>query len=151
MTLLRKERVFYPLWWEATMPLCIWGQETALSCWTFTKNKNFHAWPTEVKELVGCPSSSTFFWKEKHNSICLPSMTHPACWWLCLPLFWLLAIPPFLWSCGASPQSFTNPQDLRAMLAECKLLLHLCLFSQSACSSWELLWRNQSLDCAWQL
>lgn len=38
MTFLRKGRLFYPLWCEATMHLCF----GALSYWTFTLTRHFH-------------------------------------------------------------------------------------------------------------
>ena len=86
----------------------------------------------------------------KYNSTGLTPITCPPCLQLSLPLCWQLAIPPFLWRCGASSQPFTDPQVRWAMPAVCKALLHLCLSSEWACNSWEPPWRNQSPDCTWQ-
>lgn len=79
---------------------------------------------------------------KQHEITGLPPIIHPTCWQLCLPLRWLLAILPFLSSCGASSQPFSNPQEWWATVAACKPLPHTCLFCESAHKRWEPLWGN---------
>lgn len=53
-TLLRKRRLFYPLWGEATFHLCVWGQEKTLSCWAFSLTSHFQTYSMESGGF-GCP------------------------------------------------------------------------------------------------
>lgn len=130
------------------MYLCVWNQEMALSC-TFTLTGHFHTCATEVRRLVGCPSSTTSFSASRETQHRSPS-NNSSNLLSALPYSVLtLSNSSFSLKLWWMSTALTNPQERWAVLAVCKPLLHLCLFCESAHNSWEPLWRNHlaALSC----